>query len=206
MTSYDHFIRLLVLAGFIAGGLVLTALVSALVLLMGGMSLDELMAMGQTGALDLSPGITRILLISQHLLTFILPGLVFGLIFYQPSFLKGFDLSNQPGWTMVIMGIFFLMAAYPLVNLSYLVNEAIPLPSWAITFEDQAADTLEAILYMPNPMILLLNIIIIAILPGIGEELIFRGIVQKQIGLMLKSPLAGIWISAFIFSAIQVDH
>ena len=205
MTSYDHFIRLLVLAGFIAGGLVLTALVSALILLMGGMSLEELMAMGQTGALDLSPGITRILLISQHLLTFILPGLVFGLIFYQPSFLKGFDLALQPGWILVIMGIFFLMAAYPLVNLSYLVNEAIPLPSWAITFEDQAADTLEAILNMPNPMILLLNIIIIAILPGIGEELIFRGIIQKQIGLMLKSPLAGIWISAFIFSAIHLQ-
>ena len=165
MTSYDHFIRLLVLAGFIAGGLVLTALVSALLLLMGGMSLQDLMAMGQTGALDLTPGMTRILLISQHLLTFILPGLVFGLIFYQPSFLKGFDLAAQPGWLLVIMGIFFLMAAYPLVNLSYLVNEAIPLPSWAITFEDQAADTLEAILNMPNPMILLLNIIIIGILP-----------------------------------------
>jgi len=205
MTSYDHFIRLLVLAGFIAGGLVLTALVSALLLLMGGMSLQDLMAMGQTGALDLTPGMTRILLISQHLLTFILPGLVFGLIFYQPSFLKGFDLATQPGWLLVIMGIFFLMAAYPLVNLSYLINEAIPLPSWAISFEDQAADTLEAILHMPNPMILLLNIIIIGILPGIGEELIFRGIVQKQIGLMLKSPLAGIWISAFIFSAIHLQ-
>jgi membrane protease YdiL (CAAX protease family) len=203
MTRYDHFIRLLVLAGFMTAGLLLTAMVSAVVMLLGGMSLEDLMVMGQTGTMDFTPGMTRVLLISQHLLTFILPGLVFGLLFYKSSFLKGFDLSVQPTWILIILGIFFLMAAYPLVNLSYLINEAIPLPSWAYTFEDQAADTLKAILDMPNVLILILNIIIIGILPGIGEELIFRGIVQKQTGLMFKSPIAGIWISAFIFSAIH---
>ena len=205
MTSYDHFIRLLVLAGFIAGGLLLTAVVSAIVMLAGGMSFDDFMAMGQSGAMEFTPGMTRILLLAQHLLTFILPGLLFGLLFYKSAFLEGLDLSHQPGWVQAILGVLFLLAAYPLVNLTYLLNEAIPLPSWAIAFEDQAADTLEAILNMSNPFLLLINLIIIAILPGIGEELIFRGIVQKQIGLMLKSPVLAIWISAFIFSAIHLQ-
>jgi membrane protease YdiL (CAAX protease family) len=205
MTGYDHFIRLLVLAGFIAGGLLLTAVVSALVLLASGMSFDDFVSMGQAGAMELSPEVTRILLFAQHLLTFIIPGFLFGLLFYKPSVLKGLDLSYRPGWVQVFLGILFLLAAYPLVNLTHLLNESIPLPSWATSFEDQAADTLEAILNMTNPLILLLNLVIIAVLPGLGEELIFRGIVQKQVGLIFKSPIAGIWIAAFIFSAIHLQ-
>lgn len=52
---------------------------------------------------------------------------------------------------------------------------------------------------------LFFNLVIIAILPGIGEELIFRGIIQKQIGLMLRNPIVAIWISAIIFSAIHLQ-
>jgi membrane protease YdiL (CAAX protease family) len=103
------------------------------------------------------------------------------------------------------LGILFLLAAYPLVNLGFLVNEAIPLPSWAMNFEDQAEDTLKAILDMKTPILLIANLIIIAVLPGIGEELIFRGILQKQVGLMLKNPIAAIWIAGFIFSAIHLQ-
>jgi len=205
MTSYDHFIRLVVLIGFVIGGLLLTALFSGLLMLANGMSLAEMMEMGQSGIADLSPGLTRGLLATQHLLVFILPGLIFGLVFYQGKFLTGLDLYGRPGWQLSILGIFFLLAAYPLVNLSFLVNESIPLPAWADKFESQAEDTLKAILTMDTPVIFIFNLIIIAILPGIGEELIFRGILQKHIGLLFKSPVAAIWIAAFIFSAIHLQ-
>jgi membrane protease YdiL (CAAX protease family) len=51
--------------------------------------------------------------------------------------------------------------------------------------------------------VFILNLILIAFLPGIGEELVFRGILQKHIGGIFKNPIAAIWISAFIFSAIH---
>jgi membrane protease YdiL (CAAX protease family) len=205
MTSYDHFIKLLVLIGFILGGLMLTALVSAVIMLIGGISVEEIMEMSRTGTMDFTPGLTRALLATQHLLTFIIPGLAFGFVFYRSAFLTGLDLSKNPGWLMTIMGILFLIAAYPLVNLSFLVNEAIPLPAWASSFEDQAEDTLMAILNMNSVLIFLANLLIIALLPGIGEELIFRGVLQKQIGLLLRNPVVAIWISAFIFSAIHLQ-
>jgi membrane protease YdiL (CAAX protease family) len=205
MTSYDHFLRLLVMIGLIIGGLIATALVSAALMLMGGLSLTEIMEMSQKGTMDFSPTLIRGLLMVQHMLTFIIPGLAFGLIFFQSKFLSGLDLGKNPGLPLTILGIFFLMAAYPLVNLSFLVNEAIPLPAWASAFESQAEDTLKAILQMDTPLIFLFNLVIIAILPGIGEELIFRGILQKQIGGMLKNPIVAIWISAIIFSAIHLQ-
>lgn len=191
--------------GLILGGLIATALVSAVLMLLGGLSLAEIMQMSQTGTMDFSPNLIRGLLSVQHLLTFILPGLVFGLIFYKSKFLSGLDLGTNPGLPLTVLGIFFLLAAYPIVNLSFLVNESIPLPSWASAFESQAEDTLKAILQMDTPLIFFFNLVIIAILPGIGEELIFRGILQKQIGLMLKNPIVAIWISAIIFSAIHLQ-
>lgn len=203
MTSYDHFIRLLVLGGFMATGLLLTMAASFVLLVLSGMSLEEIQMMGESGGLNLSPGLTRMLVIAQHLLTFVIPGLVFGLIFFQAKFMVAFDLARKPGWVLCVLGIVFLMASYPLVNLTFVLNEAIPIPSWATNLESQAEETLKAILHMPTPMLLLVNILIIGVLPGIGEELIFRGIVQKQTALMIKNPVAAIWIAAFIFSAIH---
>lgn len=191
--------------GLILAGLVATALVSAALMLISGLSLQDIMEMSRTGTMDFSPGLIRGLLAIQHVLTFILPGLAFGLIFYQSKFLSGLDLSIKPGFTLAVLGILFMMAAYPLVNLSFLVNESIPLPAWAKAFESQASDTLMSILKMDSPLIFVFNLIIIAILPGLGEELIFRGVLQKQIGLILKQPVVAIWISAIIFSAIHLQ-
>ena len=117
--------------GFVLAGLMLTALASAFVMLASGMSLAEMMEMGQRGTMDFTPALTRVLLTTQHLLTFIIPGLAFGLVFYGSKLLIGLDLAVSPGLPLTLLGVFFLMAAYPLVNLSYLVNEAIPLPAWA---------------------------------------------------------------------------
>ena len=49
----------------------------------------------------------------------------------------------------------------------------------------------------------LLAFIIIAVIPGIGEELVFRGIVQPKLQIITKNPHIAIWITAFLFSAIH---
>ena len=205
MNRYDHFIRLLVLVGFVSAGMVLTALVSAAIMLLNGWSLTELMTLDQGSLADMSPALTRLLLACQHILFFILPGVAFSLLFYRPQTLKSLHLDHLGHWKLLVLGLLFLLASYPLVNLSYLVNEAIPLPSWASSLEDQAQDTLEAILKMDNPLIFLINLLLIAVLPGIGEELIFRGILQKELSGLFKNSLAGIWVAAFIFSAIHLQ-
>ncbi len=198
-------LRFVVLIGLLLVGMLITAVVSAGVLLMSGLSMTEIMKLNDTGMEGLTAGMIRILLAAQHLFVFILPGLAFGFIFFQAKAFKSLDLAKVPGWLLAFLGIIFLLATYPLVNLSFLLNESITLPSWATQFENQAQDTLKTVLVMNTPFIFLANLLLIAILPGIGEELIFRGIIQKQIGGIFKSPIAAIWISAFIFSAIHLQ-
>ena len=205
MTGYDYVIRLFVILGLALLGLLLTAFVTGVILMASGMSLTDIIGMGEYGMEGLSAGMVRMLLAAQHVCVFILPSFVFGLIFYRSGILSGFDLSRLPRLTMSFLGIAFLIATYPLVNLSFVLNESLPLPSWAGDFENQAKETLETILEMQSPFAFIINLLLIAILPGIGEELIFRGIVQKYIGRLLKNPVVGIWIAAFIFSAIHVQ-
>ncbi|HZV71859.1 MAG TPA: type II CAAX endopeptidase family protein [Saprospiraceae bacterium] len=205
MRGYDYFLRLVVFIGLVLFGMLVTALVSALILMSSGISMADIMKMSEEGMDSLSAGLIRALLAAQHLFVFILPGLAFGFIFFRSKILQGFQISKSPGIMYAVLGILFLIASYPLVNLSFMLNEAMPLPAWAADFENQAEDTLKKVLEMHSPLIFVFNLLLIAFLPGIGEELIFRGIIQKQLGGFLKNPIAAIWISAFIFSAIHMQ-
>ncbi|MFZ1677296.1 MAG: type II CAAX endopeptidase family protein [Saprospiraceae bacterium] len=205
MRGYDYFLRLVVLIGLALFGMLVTTGVSALILMSSGLSMTEIMKLSEMGMQDLSAGLIRALLAAQHLFVFILPGLTFGFIFYRSKIFKGFQLSKNPGLMLAVSGILFLIASYPLVNLSFMLNEATPLPAWAGNFENQAEDTLKKVLEMNSPLIFIFNLLLIAFLPGIGEELIFRGIIQKQFTGILKNPIAAIWISAIIFSAIHLQ-
>ena len=52
---------------------------------------------------------------------------------------------------------------------------------------------------------LLVGILVIGVLAGVGEELFFRGLIQPKMKMYFKSAHWGIWITAFIFSAVHVQ-
>jgi len=52
---------------------------------------------------------------------------------------------------------------------------------------------------------LLMGILVIGVFAGVGEELFFRGLLQPKLQGYLRSSHWGIWLSAFIFSAIHVQ-
>ena len=52
---------------------------------------------------------------------------------------------------------------------------------------------------------LFLNLVLIAVFAGVGEELFFRGVLQRLFIKIFKNPWAGILVTAFIFSAIHLQ-
>lgn len=205
MTRFEHFLRLLIIAGLVGTGLIFATGLTYLVFLMSGFSSTDLVSMDQEGLAELPGSTIRTLLWIQHVFSFILPAFLFGKFIYPGALARGLDIGRLPSGNQVLYAILFIMAAYPLVILSYKLNELIPLPGWATTMENEAAGILERLLVMDSPLIFLFNLLVIAILPGIGEELIFRGIIQKHLGGLLKNPLAAIWIAAIAFSAFHMQ-
>jgi membrane protease YdiL (CAAX protease family) len=54
-----------------------------------------------------------------------------------------------------------------------------------------------------NTTELLVGILVIGVLAGIGEEYLFRGIIQPKIRYYTGSMHMGVWITAIVFSAIH---
>jgi len=86
-----------------------------------------------------------------------------------------------------------------------LPDSLIQLEQWMKAAEERAAEVTKAFLVMNGIGDLVINLIIIAIIPAIGEELLFRGILQRQINLWSKNGHLAVWLAAFIFSAIHLQ-
>ena len=71
--------------------------------------------------------------------------------------------------------------------------------------EENATRITEALLNMNSPGDLFYNLLIIAVLPALGEEFLFRGILQKLFKEMTQNVHVAIIITAVIFSAIHMQ-
>ncbi|OEK03222.1 hypothetical protein BFP97_17580 [Roseivirga sp. 4D4] len=76
---------------------------------------------------------------------------------------------------------------------------------WARNLEEQLAETTEKFTTFNNFTQFLFGFLVIAILPGIGEELLFRGVLQNSLHKLTKNAHVAIWVSAFIFGAIHLQ-
>lgn len=75
--------------------------------------------------------------------------------------------------------------------------------SWAREREDTAAELTEFLTEFGSPAELLFAIVIIAVLPAIGEEIVFRGLIQNELYRGTRNIHVAIWVAAIMFSAIH---
>jgi uncharacterized protein len=76
---------------------------------------------------------------------------------------------------------------------------------WAREREDLAAELTKFFTAFNSVGDLVLGLFVIALLPAIGEELVFRGMLQPEFYRASGNQHAAIWISAFIFSAFHMQ-
>jgi uncharacterized protein len=147
----------------------------------------------------------RGVLLINHIFSFIVPALATAWIVYKSKWLNYFQLRKLPTIGTIGIALAWLIVSLPLVQYAYQLNKMLPLPEWMMQAESSTAGLLEAIIAKENFYEIILNVILIAVIPGIGEELMFRGIVQKQIGRFLKNEHVQVWVAAAIFSAIHMQ-
>ena len=89
-------------------------------------------------------------------------------------------------------------------------NSQVSLPEWLdwleeilIAQEEQAEVITETLTRFNSLNDFLLAFLIVAILPAVGEELLFRGLVQPKLQEALGNPHIAIWLTSFIFAALH---
>lgn len=125
------------------------------------------------------------------------------------------DASRRPDTRLVLYSIAVMITAVPLINCLVAWNGQVTLPECLHGLETrmqqmeaQAEQLLQAFLTCGNGAwwMLLVNILVLAILPAVGEELTFRGVLQSHIFRFRSSAAArhlSVWLTAFVFSFVH---
>lgn len=170
--------------------------VSATVLLIGKLNLSP-----RTEALSVA--------FAQNILVFILPVLIYARIFSHNP-LKTLSLSHNINIRQVIGVVLAFLVGLPFLNQIIQWNESITFPSSMAglenvlrEMENQALKSTEILLATSSFGGLLSGVLIIGILTGFGEELFFRGGIQKTLRNCGIGHHWAIWVTATIFSALH---
>lgn len=140
---------------------------------------------------------------------FVAPPLIFGWLKAKNP-VHYFKLNRAPHPDKALLAFLIIVAALPVINLLAQWNASLHLPeafseleAWMRSTEKSAEQLVEALLKMESTNTLLFNLLVIAVIPAVGEELFFRGGLQPLIQKGLKNRHAAIWITAFLFSALH---
>lgn len=138
-----------------------------------------------------------------HLLTFTVAALATAWWVFRHDWAANLGLSRRPSWGKLAAALSFILLTMPWVQLTYWLNKQLPLPQTLADMEAQTGEMIKALLVMERPAELWYMLLVIALAPAVGEELLFRGIVQVQIQRWQRSPHLAVWVTALLFSAIH---
>lgn len=150
----------------------------------------------------------RFSLLINHIILFVLPPLVLAFAFFKMKWYKFLGWRKIKLEKLIInslVGSVFLFASMPLVQYLYFLNKKLPLPEWARTIDHSANEMIKNLLITEAPWELFFNIFVIAIIPAIGEEMIFRGIIQRRFEKLFGQPHIAIWVAAALFSGFHMQ-
>tara|TARA_B100001142_G_scaffold85490_2_gene86872 strand:- start:2039 stop:2920 length:882 start_codon:yes stop_codon:yes gene_type:complete len=124
-------------------------------------------------------------------------------LFY--SYLTNFDFKfTRISRQNTILVIAIMMLITPFIALLLEWNMMIDFPQWLLQFDINSEAIVTAFLKMDTIWDLFFTILVLAIVPAVGEELLFRGYIQQRIARSLGSQHTSILITAFLFSAIHL--
>ncbi len=200
----------LVFVGFFIGQFV-GAIASFVFAMSNGMGLDEIT--DNPNALYDYMGLGEVLttqMLYTLVFTFLTPWFYLKLIAKQPLSSVSNETKVDPKLVIAtVIGTF----SFLFVNAYFIEwNANIDFPDfmsgfeeWARNLEEQLAETTEKFTTFNNFTQFLFGFLVIAVLPGIGEELLFRGVLQNSLHKLTKNAHVAIWVSAFIFGAIHLQ-
>jgi membrane protease YdiL (CAAX protease family) len=107
-----------------------------------------------------------------------------------------------------VLGVCFLIAISPITewNMTFQFPDFLKdFGSWARVQEDKMMEMTKLLTNFDSTTEFILGLVVIAVLPGIGEELVFRGLIQNELYRSNRNIHIAIWTSAFLFSAIHMQ-
>lgn len=140
---------------------------------------------------------------------FIIPGILLNYLFRSRNKLY-FSFGLNFDWNIVLLVLITIFVSTPFINFLLELNMQLKLPESLSgleglirEMEDKSQLLMDKMLVTKGIVGLLFNVFLIAVIPAIGEEFIFRGIFQQLFREWLKNKHIAIMVTAILFSAVH---
>ena len=208
---------LIMLVGFVLlGGVLSTLLLLGILMLVNGYSFFEAQSYLTTMAANpasLANGWYELMTLQavNHVGTLLVPSLVYWSVIERRTWGQ---FSPRPLWAVggLLLVALVVIAFMPFDGLIIEWNRNLSLPQTLAPLEQWIRDQekgLEGLTkYLTTfrtPGQLLVALLVIAVIPAVGEEVLFRGILQRNLMYWTGNGHVGIWLAAALFSAIHVQ-
>lgn len=190
--------KIFIIAALLVVGLILTAVLSVgIVFISNACNISEL-------------NMLRISQITSQLLLFVFPPLLYACLVNEKPIASLQFNKTKTYW--LLLGLAMMYAILPLNTVFAEWNADLKLPESMKALEemmkslqDAAQEATEKMLNVNNIGGLIINLIMVAGLAAIGEELLFRSLLQTSLVKICKNAHVGIFIASAVFSFIHFE-
>lgn len=141
-------------------------------------------------------------------------GFILSTLFFQKRFFNDiiFFSLESPQELYVFAAMLAVVFSLPAITFLAEWNQQMVMPDfmngfeiWAKNEENKMKIMTEYITFFSSNSQFFFGLIVIALIPAIGEEFVFRGVVQNIFTIYFKNIHISIWLAAILFSAIHMQ-
>ena len=137
--------------------------------------------------------------------TWALPAFMAFLLTYGRNWAQAAGFVRPADSSQVGNAVLAFLFGIPVVALAAYVNLQIDLPQWMVDSEASGNALLANVLQFANVSELVAALFVVAVIPAVGEELMFRGLLQGRLFPHIMSERVTLWAAAALFSAIHLE-
>lgn len=148
-------------------------------------------------------------MVIQTLGFFVIPGVFLQWLFSTPE-ASYFNINQAPKIASRLLVALTLVASIPFINFLLQYNQNLPVPSFLSEIAASLRSAENASRAISTQLLtvatfggFVVNVLVIALIPAIGEEFVFRGVFQKIFQNATQNKHMAIVLAAILFSAIH---
>jgi membrane protease YdiL (CAAX protease family) len=139
--------------------------------------------------------------------TFIIPAFLFSYLF-AGDLVSYYRFRDPASALAILLTVGMMFSVIPMINYLAEINLRMEIPIGVVdrllrTLEGEAETIMRAFTATRSFWGLVVNLLMIGVLAAVGEELIFRGLLQRLLTEMMRSPHLAIVVTALLFSAFH---
>lgn len=169
----------------------------------------EVIRILETNDFETNIGLLKFLQVTYSTGLFLVPAILAGFLIQRNAwkFLRADRMSHY--WIIITVAT-LMIVSIPWINYVGFLNEKLSLPErWGDLMEkirendENSWDLMRSYLQTDHIGGLLFNILMVALIPAIGEEFLFRGTIQRILVDWFRNEHLAIWMAALLFSLMH---